>query len=76
MTEQSIYQKPKLRISATFPATDGACPEQVEVEFSDTANVTGPLITEVIGALAQVPHVRYQTPAEPGTAMQKRGTHQ
>lgn len=49
-----------LRISATFPASDGYTPEQVEVEFRDGTHVTAEMVAAVVAALAQVPQPRFQ----------------
>lgn len=58
------FPQPALRISATFPASDGSCPEHMEVEFNEPVQITSALITDVIGALAAVPHARYQPTAD------------
>lgn len=56
---QSTYTPAALRIAATYPATDGSCPEQVEVEFGPDTPVSPELVERLIGALAQVPTARF-----------------
>lgn len=54
------FPQAQLRISATFPASDGYTPEQVEVEFGANTNITTDMVCTVIAALAQVPQTRFQ----------------
>jgi len=50
------YEDPIVRITATYPATDGGCPETVEVQISDWRGLLPNVFTEtVIDALARVP---------------------
>jgi hypothetical protein len=44
-----------LRITATYPATDGSMPESVEVEFTDTAPADADLTQTVLGMLLRAP---------------------
>jgi hypothetical protein len=45
------------RVEASYPATDGSCPESITVEIP--ADLIGPeLLTDVTSALARVPHQR------------------
>lgn len=48
------YRQPQLRICATFAATDGSCPESIDIEFGDDVAITGQMLTEVVEALAAV----------------------
>lgn len=54
------FPQPALRITANYPATDGSCPEHIEVELNDPTSLSSALITDVIDALASVPRARYQ----------------
>jgi hypothetical protein len=44
-----------LRITATYPATDGSMPESVEVEFTDAAPGDADLAQTVLGMLLRAP---------------------
>ena len=53
-TPAPIFPLPRLRIHATYAATDGSRPESIYIEFGDDTQVTAQLLTEVICALAGV----------------------
>jgi hypothetical protein len=47
-----------IRIQASYPATDGSCPESIEIEWNDEAPPSPRDLVELIGALAHVPNAR------------------
>jgi len=53
------YEDPMVRITATYPATDGTCPESIEVQIRDENPGGGQpeLVVEIIEALARVPRI-------------------
>ena len=50
------YENPAVQIVAEYPATDGYCPERIEVQIRDAFG-DGAFVTEIIAALARVPRV-------------------
>ncbi len=68
----TVYPQPALRISATFPASDGTSPESIDVEFGTGVVVDGNLVREVISALAAVPDHRYAISRVPVNAAEAR----
>jgi hypothetical protein len=49
---------PGIRIEATYPATDGRCPEAVTVTWEREGMPPAGWMGECINALARVPHAR------------------
>lgn len=63
-----LHPPARLRIAASYAATDGSCPESIEIEFHDLADLKagGNSVLEIIGALAMAPSARYNlTPTHP-----------
>lgn len=50
----TLEKDPTLRICASYPATDGYCPESIEIEVRESA-VDRSFIPDMIAALAMVP---------------------
>lgn len=48
-----------MRISASYPATDGSCPESIEIEYDAEAFPPAEDVARLIEALAKVPGSRY-----------------
>jgi len=51
-----VYPQPSLRISASYPASDGSSPESIDVEFGEVP-IDVNLVRQVISALAAVPFI-------------------
>ncbi len=59
----AAYTPPMLRVSATYSATDGSCPEHIEVEINYPADHGPHFDTDartIVAALASVPAGRWR----------------
>lgn len=60
LAQVASYPQPRIRVSANYPATDGSCPEHLEVEIFDTEGFRiDQLIAEAVRCLAAVTTSRY-----------------
>ncbi len=55
----NYFPPPRLRVSASYPASDGTAPESIDIEINAGVPITGHLIRELVSALAAVPDHRY-----------------
>ncbi len=64
LTAVAAYPQPRIRVSANYAATDGSCPEHIEVEIFDTEGADlGRLVAEAVHCLAGVPSRRWPSAA-------------
>lgn len=58
----AAYQRPWLTITANFTASDGSCPESLEIAFADPIpdpDIAGALIERCVQQLADIARSRY-----------------